>query len=204
VLELYYAPLTRAIRVLWLLEELSLPYRLHRVIFRPTVGRFFQQDTPTGKLPTLVDGDVVMCESGAIVEYVIERHGAGRLAPAPEAPDRAAYLQWLHFAEATAFAPLGNVAWLSRYRGEGDRYADLIHDSKARAASGLALLEENFADGRPFLLGSDFSGADVMLGFTLASARVFGVLDARFPKLGEYYARLEQRPAFQIAIAPPD
>jgi glutathione S-transferase len=202
MIELYYAPLTRAIRVLWLLEELGLRYQLHRVTFRPTVDRFFQQDTPTGKIPTLVDGEVVMCESGAIVEYVIERHGDGRLAPAPDASERAAYLQWLHFAEATAFAPLGNIAWLSRYRGEGDRYADLIADSKARAASGFALIEEALADGRPFLLGSDLSGADVMLGFTLASARVFGVLDERFPRLGAYYARLEQRPAFQKAIDP--
>ena len=77
---LYFAPRTRAIRVRWLLEELELPYRLERVTFKPTTDRFFIQDTPTGKIPTLVDGDVVMAESGAIVEYSLERYGHGRLA----------------------------------------------------------------------------------------------------------------------------
>ena len=73
-LTLYFAPWTRSVRVAWLLEELALPYRLERVEFLPPAKAFFAQRTPTGKLPTLVDGDVVLCESGAIVEYVIERH----------------------------------------------------------------------------------------------------------------------------------
>ncbi len=84
MLKLYYAPRTRAARILWLLEELGLPHELERVEFLPTSDTFFQQNTPTGKLPTLEDGDVLLCESGAIVEYILERYGEGRLAPAED------------------------------------------------------------------------------------------------------------------------
>jgi glutathione S-transferase len=201
MLKLYYAPLTRAVRVLWLLEELGLRYELERVEFKPTATTFFQQQTPLGKLPTLEDGDVVMCESGAILEYLLERYGEGRLAPAVGAPERAGYLQWLHFAESTAFAPLGIVVWLSRYRGEAERHAELIEDARGRAASGLAFVEQALGDGRPYLVGADFTAADIMMGFTLGAARALGVLDPRFPALTRYFARLAARPAFQTALS---
>lgn len=199
MLRLHFAPMTRAIRVRWLLEELELPHELVRVEFRPTSDRFFQQDTPTGKLPTLEDGPVVLCESGAIVEYLLERHGGGRLAPAPGDPERGEFLQWLHFAEATAFPPLGIVAWLSRYKGEAERYAELIGDARERAAAGLAFVEPVVAE-REHLLASGFSAADVMLGFTLGAAALLGVLDARFPQLQGYWQRLQQRPALRRAL----
>ena len=202
MLELYHAPNTRSVRVRWLLEELELPYQLRRVAFRPPARSFFGQDTPTGKLPTLVDGDVVICESGAIVEYLIERHGDGRLAPEPGSPERGAYLQWLHFAEATAFPPLGIVVWLSRYREkEGDDPA-LLADARERAASGLEYLEKELGE-KAWLLGDAFSAADVMMGFTLVAARTLGVLDARFPRLLAYVERLQTRPALKRAVEDP-
>ena len=102
MLTLYYAPRTRAVRVRWLLEELGVPHELRRVPFVPPTGGFFSQATPLGKFPVLVDGDVTIFESGAIVEYVLERYGQGRLAPAAGSPLRGPFLQWLHFAEATA------------------------------------------------------------------------------------------------------
>lgn len=197
---LYHSPLTRSVRIRWLLEELGLPYELVRVDFLPPAKGFFSQPTPTGKLPTLEDGDVVMCESGAIVEYILERYGDGRLAPALGTPERAAYLQWLHFAESTAFPPLGIVAWLTRYRGEGDQYADLLADARGRAGNGFAFLE-NALGQNPYLLGQEFSAADVMMGFTLVAGRILGVLDDRFPALSAYTARLEARPALERARA---
>ena len=93
MIKLYYAPRTRSIRVLWLLEELGLPYDLEPVEFLPPAKNFFAQQTPLRKLPTIEDGDVVMCESGAILEYILERYGEGRLAPPVGSPARAAYLQ---------------------------------------------------------------------------------------------------------------
>jgi len=200
VIKLYYAPLTRAIRIVWLLEELELPYQLERVEFLPPQKNFFSQKTPLGKLPTIEDGEVVMCESGAIVEYILERYGAGRLAPPIGSPARAAFLQWLHFAESTAFPPLGIIVWLTRYRGDAEQQAALLEDARTRAEAGLDFLQRGLGSKR-FLLGDGFSAADVMMGFTLAAARALGVLDDRHPVLNEYLARLQARPAFQKAAA---
>jgi glutathione S-transferase len=200
VIKLYFAPRTRAVRILWLLEELALPYELERVEFLPPAKEFFVQRTPTGKLPTIEDGDVVMAESGAITEYILEKYGKGRLAPRVGSAARARYLQWLHFAEATAFPPLGIVVWLSRYRGESEKHADLVADAKDRARAGIEQVEREIGDG-PYLLGEDFTAADIMLGFTLAAALMLGLLDDRYPKTGAYLGRLMKRPAFEKVAA---
>lgn len=200
MIQLYFAPRTRAVRILWLLEELGLPYQLERVEFDPPKSTFFSQKTPLGKLPTLVDGDVVMCESGAIVEYLIERYGEGRLAPPLGSPERAAFFQWIHFSESTAFPPLGILVWLGRYRGDAEQHAELIEDTRARAASALEFLERELGDA-PYLVGGEFSAADVMMGFTLAAAQLLGVLDSSYPRLGAYLERLQKRPAFAVAAA---
>ena len=198
MIKLYFAPRTRAVRVLWLLEELGLPYELKRVEFRPPVGNFFSQPTPLGKLPTIEDGEVVMCESGAIVEYILERHGGGRLAPLVGSPERGPFLQWLHFSESTAFPPLGIIVWLTAYRPDGDDHAVIVADARVRASAGLEFLARGLGDG-PYLLGEEFSAADIMMGFTLVAARALGVLDDRYPTLLEYVTRLQARPAFQVA-----
>lgn len=198
-IRLHYAPRTRAVRVRWLLEELDLPYELVRGELAPPIRRFFGQDTPTGKFPTLEDGDLVLCESGAIVEYLLERYGEGRLAPPPGSRERAVFLQWLHFAESTAFPPIGIVVWLTRYRGGADGDA-LLEDARERAASGLAFVEQALT-GRSFLLGDAFSAADVMMGFTLFAAASLGLLDERFPALRAYLARLAERPALREILA---
>lgn len=200
MIKLYFAPRTRAVRVLWLLEELELPYALERVEFLPPAQTFFAQKTPLGKLPTVEDGEVLMCESGAIVEYLLERYGQGRLAPPPGSRERARYLQWLHFAESTAFPPLGILVWLSRYRSDGERHADLISDTRERAAASFDFLEREFGSG-PYLLGAELSAADIMLGFTLEAAQALGVLSGRHPGVQAYLARLEARPGFQKALA---
>jgi glutathione S-transferase len=200
LIKLYFAPRTRAVRILWLLEELGLPYELERVEFLPPAKNFFAQRTPTGKLPTIVDGDVTMSESGAIVEYILERYGQGRLTPRVGTRERARFLQWLHFAESTAFPPLGILVWLTLYRKDAASQAELIQDARARAAMGLDFLEREIGEST-HLVGDEFSAADIMMGFTLVAARMLGVLDARHPRLGRYLARLEARPAFQKAAA---
>lgn len=200
MIKLYFAPRTRSVRILWLLEELGLPYVLERVEFKPTSTDFFIQKTPLGKLPTLEDGDVVMCESGAIVEYVLERYGEGRLAPPVGSPERAIFLQWLHFAESTAFAPIGIIAWLALYREDTGRHGTLIEDARGRAATGLEFLERGIGENR-YLVGDRFTAADIMMGFTLVASRLAGVLDARHPRLNAYLERLQARPAFQKALA---
>ncbi len=196
MLKLYFAPRTRAVRVAWLLEELALPYALERVEFLPNDTKFYQQKTPFGKLPVLEDGPVVMFESGAIIEYVLETYGDGRLAPPPSTPERARYLQWFHFAESSAFPPVGILARWTIYRDEGDRFKDVVDDARNRATTGFDLLERELA-GNAYLTGDDFTAADIMMGFTLAAANIFGLITDRHPNLNGYFARLTARPAFQ-------
>ena len=200
MIKLYFAPRTRSIRILWLLEELGLPYELERVEFLPPARRFFAQATPLGKLPTIEDGDLVMCESGAIVEYILERYGKGRLAPPVGAPERAAFLQWLHFAEGTAFPPLGILGWLTRYRDDAEDRVALLEDVRVRAAAALEFVERGLGR-KPYLVGSRFSAADIMMGFTLVVARTLRVLGDGHPVLEEYLDRLAARPAFRKAVA---
>lgn len=200
MIRLYFAPGTRAVRVRWLLEELELPYALERVTFKPTSSQFFIQDTPTGKIPTLVDGDIVMAESGAMIEYILERYGQGRLMPALDSPLRAAYLQWLHFAESTAFPPLGIYVWLTVYRKDAAEHPELVSDARGRIHTTLQNVEEALVN-REFLLGSEFTAADVMMGFTLMAAERLGVLPEEHTNLRRYLQRLQARPAVQRAVS---
>jgi glutathione S-transferase len=168
MIKLYHAPLSRSARIYWLLEELGLRYELETVEFTPPTKPFAQR-APLGKFPTIEDGEVTMFESGAILEYILERYGEGRLAPAPDTPLRAAFLQWVHFAEATAFPPLGQIAWNLVFKPEAERNPEVVAESRAMATAALGVLEEALR-GRDHLLGSEFSAADIMLGYTLQSA----------------------------------
>ena len=199
MIKVYHAPRTRSIRILWLLEELGLPYTIEKVAFAPQPMPFAQA-TPFGKVPALEDGDVSMFESGAMVEYILERYGQGRLAPAIGDPERAAFLQWLHYSESTTFALIATVVWFVIYRKDAEQNAHIIADAKARAATSLDFLERHLGE-KDYLLASGFSAADVMMGFTLAASRNFGILDDRMTRLQAYLARLEARPAYQKAGA---
>lgn len=197
---LYYAPRTRAVRIRWLLEELGVPYELRRVEFRPPTTGFFSQATPAGKLPVIEDDDVVLSESGAIAEYLCERYDDGRLAPPVGSPLRPRWLQWMHFAEATAFPPIGTIVWHTRYKQDAEHVPTVIEDARGRAHTTLGVVERAL-DGADYLLGERFSAADVMMGFTVAAASAVGVLDERFPRLAAYLTRLAARPAFARATA---
>jgi len=199
MIKLYHAQLTRSIRVLWLLEELGIPYELATVAFKPP-RHSFEQDTPTGKFPAIQDGDLVMFESGAIVEYLIEKYGNGRLAPAIGSPDRGPYLQWLHFAEATAFPPIGDVARHTMFLPEADRIPQVAADGRVRAGKALDVLERGLA-GRQYIVGNGLSGADVMMGYFLMAARMLGIAGERHPNVSAYWDRLAARPGFQKALS---
>jgi glutathione S-transferase len=199
MMKLYHSARSRSVRIYWLLEELGVPYELETIKFMPP-PRPFSQTTPTGKLPTLEDGEVTMFESGAIVEYVLDRHGNGRMAPAPGTPQRAAYLQWIHFAEATAFMPIGNIAFHTVFKRDADQIPDVIADYRKWAAAAFEVIERAVT-GKDYLLGAELSGADVMMGYTLLCAKWFGLLGDAYPNLTAYLARLESRPALQKALA---
>ena len=188
MIRLYHAPLSRSVRIVWLLEELGLPYELETAELVTPTPEPFAQKTPFGKVPALEDGDVVMFESGAILEYLLERYGGGRLAPPPGSPQRGAFLQWVHFAEGTAFSGIGAIAWHTRFREDADQMPQAIEDYRTWATKSLELVEQTLVDG-DYLLGSEFSGADIMVGYTVLAAKALGVIGDGFPNLDAYGAR---------------
>jgi glutathione S-transferase len=199
MLRLYFAPLTRSIRIKWLLEELGLE---HEIIPRQfdRVAPYGGQDTPSGRYPVLYDGDTVLSESGAVVQYVLEKYGNGRLQPAIGSPERATYLYWFHYSEASAAVPINHYVGLAVYGGEAEKYADMIE--RARQSTDRVLDKvEAAVKGRSFLVGDELSGADIMMGFTLWSARMLKLLDARHPETLRYFNALKARPAFAKALA---
>lgn len=198
MITLYHAPRTRSMRVLWLLEELQVPYRIANVEFVPPTKQFGQK-APFGKLPAIEDGEVTMFESGAIVEYILERHGGGRLAPAPGTPARGPFLQWIHFAEATAFPGIGNIAWHVMFKGDAEKVPEAIADYRGWATSALQVLDQAL-EGKKYLLGAEFSAADIMMGYTVTVAKWLGILTDSFANVWPYVGRLEERPAFQKAL----
>ena len=199
MIKLYHAQLTRSIRVIWLLEELGIPYELATVAFKPP-RHSFEQDTPTGKFPVLEDDGLVMFESGAILEYLIEKYGKGRLAPPVGSRERGHYLQWLHFAEATAFPPIGDIARHTMFLPEGERIPQVAADGRVRAKNALDVLERALK-GKEYLVGNELSGADIMMGYFLMAARMLGCVGAEHPSIAGYWERLAARPGFQKALS---
>ncbi len=197
MIKLYHARFTRSIRIYWLLEELGVPYQLELVQIAVDKAPFGQR-SPYGKVPAIEDGELALCESGAILEYVLERYGEGRLAPRPGAPRRGEFLQWVHFAEATAMPPLAELARHTVLKPEAERIPAVVEDARGRAAAAFAVVERALA-GKDYLLG-EFSAADVMMGVTLLIARRLRALDERTPNLLAYLARLKARPALQKAL----
>ena len=108
----------------------------------------------------------MMFESGAILEYLIEKYGKGRLAPAIGSPDRGPYLQWVHFAEATAFPPIGESRATRMFLPEAERIPKVAADGRVRAKNALDVLERTLA-GKQYLVGNELSGADIMMGYFL-------------------------------------
>jgi Glutathione S-transferase len=198
MIRLYHAPRTRSVRVRWLLEELGLPHELVTREYQRQ-GQPFAQAAPFGKFPSLEDGDTVMIESGAIVEYLLEKYGDGRLGPRVGDPLRPRFLQWLHFAESTLLPPLLDVLRHTLIKPEAERIPAVVEDGRARAGKTLDVLERELGDA-PYLLGAEFTAADIMMAYGLQWAENFGLLEGR-PRLAAYFRRIVSRPAAQRALA---
>jgi glutathione S-transferase len=191
-LSLYYAPSSRAGRVRWLLEELAVPYQLIRIDMKTKdTDAGFRAASPLGKVPVLVVDDQPMIESTAMLIWLADRFADRGLAPALDAPERAAYLQWHAFVPITIEPPLL------------DLYKPLDEPAKAaareRTLEALGVLAGALADGREWLLGR-FTAADCAAGQVTGWARGAGVLD-RFPALAAYGKRVAARPAYQASRA---
>lgn len=197
MIKLYHFPGTRSVRVLWLLEELGLPYQLIEVAasdFRQP----YSLNTPTGKVPVIEDDGQIISESGAIVEYIVERYGEGKLAPAIGSTARGAYLQWLHFGETGLLPSMSIIFQHTVVKPEGERFAAVAEDARGVLASGLRLLEKGL-NGHDYLVGDGFTAADIMVGYALIPIRKMGLLSAEYPLIHAYLDRLLERPAAQKA-----
>ena len=204
---------SRSQRVLWLLEELGVPYEVKRyerdrkTMLAPPELRAVH---PLGKSPVIEDDGQVLAESGAIVEYLAERYGDGRLVPPAGTPERLRYRYWMHFAEGTAQPPLLLKLLFDRVEtGPMPFFARPVARAIARRAKGsyiqpnidrnLDFMESELRD-RDWFAGGAFSAADVQMSFPLEAAVVRGGLDARRPRLMDFLARIHARPAYRRAI----
>lgn len=190
---LYHHPFSRASGVVWMLEEVGVQYELRFVDIMKGAQKAAELLVlnPMGKLPILVDGDAVVTESAAIGLYLADRYSSGRLAPTPDDSARATYLRWSLFApsviEPGSMAKAANWQFKASQAGWGD------HESMVRAM-------ESAVAGRQFLLGDQFSMADVIFGGTVRYMLRFNMLEAR-PAFVAYSERLAARPALQRAEA---
>jgi glutathione S-transferase len=197
-MKVYYAPQSRAVRTVWLLEEIGLSYELERFTLgqKEMRGPQYTALNPNGRVPTLVDGDTTITESTAIAQYLAARY-APELAPGAAAPNFASYLQWLHYAEGMIMPPINNYV-VETILLPPERRNDEV------AARALKLLNrtlgavEAHMEGREFLAG-EFTIADTITGHAVIMSRRLGANFEQLPNLASYADRLEARPAFKAA-----
>ena len=198
MLTLHHLNDSRSQRVLWLLEELGLPYEMKRYQ-RDATTRLAPPELkavhPLGKSPVITDDDVTLAESGAIVDYIIRRYGKGALMPAPGSADYEAYNEWLHYSEGSAMLPLMLNLYVSRLKEAG---APLHPRIDSELANHLGYVDRSL-QGRDFFVGPSLSGADIQMSFVGEMAKVFGKLEP-YPSLAAWLGRMHARPAFKRSI----
>jgi glutathione S-transferase len=197
MLKIHHLNNSRSQRILWLLEELRLDYELVPYRRDPVTNLAppeLQAVHPLGKSPVVTDGAVTIAESGAIVEYVVARYGAGKLRPDPASDAHVAYMEWLHYSEGSAMLPLMLNLYVMRL---GEAGAPLHPRINSEIDNNLSYIAGALG-GKDYLTG-EFSGADLQMSFVMEVARAFGKL-ADYPTLAAYIARLQNRPAFKRSI----
>ncbi|MEO8142857.1 MAG: glutathione S-transferase [Betaproteobacteria bacterium] len=188
---------SRSQRILWLLEELALPYEIKH--YKRMETRLAPPELkaihPVGKSPVITDNGKTVYESGAIIDYVIRRHAGGRLQPDPATPAYDDYQMWMHYAEGSAMLPLMLNLYVSRL-GEGG--APLHARIESEIANHLGYLDGHLK-GRSYLMGDAFTGADIQMSFIGEIAETYGKR-AAFPNLDAWVKRLHARPAYKKAL----
>ncbi len=205
---------SRSQRVLWLLEELGVPYEIKKyqrdaktMLAPPELTRVH----PLGKAPVITDNGVTVAETGAIVEYLLEGHGAGRLIPPAGTEERRRFTYWLHFAEGSAMPPLLLKLIFDRI-GSGQGMPFFVKPvAKGIAAKVKALMVEpnlkrqlDFMEGEltrsEWFAGPEFSAADIQMSFPVEAAAQRAGLDASRPKLTAFLKKIHARPAYRRAL----
>ncbi|MGH8124924.1 MAG: glutathione S-transferase [Rhodanobacteraceae bacterium] len=204
---------SRSQRILWLLEELEVPYEIRKYQRDPDTllaPPELHQVHPLGKSPVVTDGELTVAESGAIIEYLVERYGNGRLIPPAGTPERMRYRYWLHFAEGSAMPPLllklvfdrvaeSPMPFFARPVARGISKQVLTTFVNPNIARQLDFMEDELGEHEWFA-GSTFTAADVQMSFPLEAAAQRAGLDTSRPKLMAFLDRIHARPAYQRAL----
>jgi glutathione S-transferase len=204
---------SRSQRVLWLLEELGLDYEVKRYERDPKTmlaPPSLREVHPLGKSPVITDEGLTIAESGAIIEYLVDRYGNGRLAPAPGTQERLRYTYWMHYAEGSAMPPLllklvfdrienGPVPFLVRPIARAIAQRAKRSFIEPQIERHLDYLESEIGRQKWFA-GKSFTAADIQMSFPLEAAAARGGLDASRPKLMDFLERIHKRPAYKRAL----
>jgi glutathione S-transferase len=213
VITVHHLEHSRSQRVLWLLEELGTPYEIRPYKRHPKTSLAppeLRQVHPLGKSPVIVDGDVTMAETGAIVEYLLERYGQGRLVPPAGTAEKRRWTYWMHFAEGSAMPPLVMKLVFLRVRSAPMPFfaRPIARGIADKVVGGFvqpsidrhnAFIESELA-ASPWFAGTEFSAADVMMSFPVEAAAVRGGLDERYPNTLAWLKRIQARPAYARAL----
>ncbi len=203
---------SRSQRILWLLEELGLEYEVKRYERNPETmlaPDSLREVHPLGKSPVITDGELTLAESGAIIEYLVERYGDGRFAPAPGTPDRLRYTYWLHYAEGSAMPPLVMQLVFNQI----DQKTPFFLSPIARIITGevkKTFIEPQIKQNLDYLeaelkkstwfVSNEFTAADIQLSFPLEAAAAYAGLDESRPQLMAFLKRIHALPAYQKAL----
>ena len=201
MLTIHHLTPSQSERVVWLCEELGIEYKLvvhERLPDTRLAPPSLRNLTPMGTGPVMADGDVVMTESGAIVEYIIHKHGGGRLALKPAHPDYAQYLFWFHFANASLQPVMGRNMIIKRLPVPEDN--PVVMGTRERLERALKAVDDRLAN-KQWLAGSEFTAADIMSVFSLTTMRIFMPVElGAYKNILAYLHRVGERPAYQQAM----
>jgi len=188
-------------RIVWLCEELGIPYELKRYTRDPVTilaPAEYKALHPIGAAPVITDGDLLLAESGAIVDYIMAKYGSGRLVLGPDQPGFAQFLYWFHFANGTLQAGMGRLMILNRLKLAEDN--PMLVATRTRVDRAFDLVDARVRDAE-YLAGDTFTTADIMMGFSLTTMRYFQPYDlSRCPNVVKYLGRIGARPAYRRAM----
>ena len=200
MIKVYFASKTRAVRIIWLLEELNLPYELHRLNFTPKdlKSEEYRKIHPLGRVPVLEDGEVLIYESGAIIDYVITKYRNGGLKPTAISETFPSYLQWFHYCEGMIMPPINTIMVQKYFLPEEKKIQETLEQAEKLLVKTLKPVNLELA-AKDFLIGN-FSAADIMTGHACYQADVLGYVDKnQFPFIYKYIEKLKSRQAFDKA-----
>ena len=199
MIKVFHAPRSRSLRVLWMLEEMGLPYEVEPgSLMAPSEA--FLKANPTRTLPVLVDGDTIITESVAILQYLGTKYGPTPLVPAPADKGYADYLQFLVLGEASLAAGLTPLVRALFMAPEDQKQNWTLKNNAETFIKQLGLVDAKLAHG-PYLAGETFTAADISVGYALAFGTFLGLDDGYSAAIKDYQQRITSRPAFERASA---